>query len=719
MTTRAGTTTTTLGNNNQRTNVRYTETDQRELYRDTLKHQQTTPFKVERVVNYDNMFSENNVHPSYAYRFATQTNYNPNYFPPKSFVQSGRNEPHVDTTVVGPDRYKFFHRPLIGEPTGAGVSSIVDEKYTFYVSEQKNNNNFVNSSMEEKIKEFDIRKVETKDVGTQSLYRENETQTIPYFPEVKTKPSKTGDENELPEYMTMDDLFFEDGRNGGFIGEDDIKIVDRTRRRRFVESQLPKACAGLEEQEFQKRLKMLKDLEMTEFTEREEEIAKAQQRQLEHLRARLEIKGQMREEKFLQRLENKKKQIETNAVEKLKRIEKKKLKNIRKTVKKYDNPENVYHKRDVLFEYIFPASKTYAPVLRDGNIADLNTLAYEIKPALLTDPVGIEEVQLFQVNKFLNTDYSKASTLGNKETEASKRKEKLVKEHLQIAINKIENKNKEKDLQDKASKVKELYKATPRIVRPETPTLDMYEDESAHSDELEGAATLIQKLLRGRAAQEEFYEGKERSIELIKELQAVEEIKQKERENEQSKLYKEQKRKQNLEQTKDIVMDNIQGKLISNALDFLSKELIRQEEIQKIHQLVEFAEIERQDRERQELKRREKEQLEKEKREKLLNETIDIHEDTVSSYLLDIFDNCVQKLAHKKALEEVLKEKENEVTHTVTPRDRQVIHLVKSFLLPQVQREFLKKEIIQQQNKYIYAAHSVMTETIQNLPKKH
>jgi len=716
----------------------FTPSDQRELYRDALKQQSSNPFKLERVVNYDRMFTGPE---SQSFKFSTSNNYNPNYFPPKTFVKSGRNEPNIESTLSGPDRYKFFHRPVVGLVGEAEfLSRPMNEKHVVYVTDHPSqvDQDQGNASSEEE--EIDIEQTpKTREMGTQSVYRESESQTMPYFPEVKPKSKKKeglrhnnemegssptmGDDthrDDMPEYMRMDGLFFEDGRNGGFITEDDIKIVDRARRRRNVESQIPKVGANLDSTEFKNRVQMLKDLEMVEWKEREEEVAKMQERQIEHVRAKLEVREQVREIKSSSRLEAKLKKIEDEAKEKLLKLEKKKLKNIRRTIKTHDNPENKLQKRDIILEYAFPGSKTYAPLLRDGQVSALTTIAYEIRPALLTDPLGVEEVQVYQVNKFLSKE-SKAVSLPVKDKDGSvvstmnsnvDRKDKIVKEHLKLAIKDLEKLKTVSDIPDRVKEVKELYKSTPRIVRPPTPTLEIFEEAETNVeiDDLENAVVFIQKLMRGRAAQEEFYEGKERSIELIKELQAVEEIKQRERENEKSKIFKEQKRRQFLDQAREIVMDNLQGKLVSNALDFLSKELIRQEEVQRIKKLVEFAEKERSERESQETNRRKHEEEERIKKEKIQSETIYIHNDTVSTFLSTIFAECAEKLAHKQAQNDIIKERttENALQNRslVTPEESHIKDLVRSFLLPQVKRELLKKQIDINQNKFINSAHS-------------
>jgi hypothetical protein len=53
----------------------------------------------------------------------------------------------------------------------------------------------------------------TKDAGTQSIYRENETQTMPYFPEIKRNKN-----TKAPEYIQMNDLFLNENSNSNIDG---------------------------------------------------------------------------------------------------------------------------------------------------------------------------------------------------------------------------------------------------------------------------------------------------------------------------------------------------------------------------------------------------------------------------------------------------------------------------------------------------------------------
>ena len=115
---------------------------------------------------------------------------------------------------------------------------------------------------------------------------------------------------------------------------------------------------------------------------------------------------------------------------------------------------------------------------------------------------------------------------------------------------------------------------------------------------------LIQKLLRGRKEQNKMYEGKIKRAELIKELRSVEYWKSaghSEKEKDIIDNY--------LDKLTNGLIDAIQGQQISQSLDYLSKEMIRIRQEQKISLIVNQAENERRKREAEEMGRRQAEEI--------------------------------------------------------------------------------------------------------------
>ena len=104
------------------------------------------------------------------------------------------------------------------------------------------------------------------------------------------------------------------------------------------------------------------------------------------------------------------------------------------------------------------------------------------------------------------------------------------------------------------------------------------------------------------------YEGKIKRAELIKELRSVEYWKSagiSEKENEIYDAY--------LDKLTNGLIDAIQGQQISQSLDYLSKEMIRIRQEQKITLIVNQAENERRKREAEEMGRRQAEEIVRDK----------------------------------------------------------------------------------------------------------
>ena len=113
------------------------------------------------------------------------------------------------------------------------------------------------------------------------------------------------------------------------------------------------------------------------------------------------------------------------------------------------------------------------------------------------------------------------------------------------------------------------------------------------------AVIFVQKFLKGRAIQEEIRKGKNKTLDLIRELQAVEKVKAEEEkkrkmESEEEKKAKQLKKEQQEKEEKSKqVLETIQGEIVARALDFLSKELVRQQDMYVLEKLRIKAEAER------------------------------------------------------------------------------------------------------------------------------
>lgn len=151
---------------------------------------------------------------------------------------------HVD----GGDRYKFSRRPIIPFLSTIPPYVVLD--------------NFRNQEIEaEKLKEMNRpASAFTKNVAIQTDYRDGEAQTDPYTPEYVVKPGTQ------PELLTLIGLSF--GR-GLPVGLAEVEMIERARAKRAWEATLP---AINDPSQWEKRLKMMTEMERKEWLFREHEI---------------------------------------------------------------------------------------------------------------------------------------------------------------------------------------------------------------------------------------------------------------------------------------------------------------------------------------------------------------------------------------------------------------------------------------------------------------
>eukprot|EP00003_Mantamonas_plastica_P004068 TRINITY_DN1319_c0_g1_i1.p1 TRINITY_DN1319_c0_g1~~TRINITY_DN1319_c0_g1_i1.p1 ORF type:complete len:280 (-),score=52.77 TRINITY_DN1319_c0_g1_i1:50-889(-) len=107
-----------------------------------------------------------------------------------------------------------------------------------------------------------------KTVGTQTDYRESETQTDPYTPD---PIFEEGSEAEL---LTLTHLKFGQGLPAG---QYEVEMIERARQRREFNAQLPPID---DPSTFELRRKMLEEQELREWEEREEQIKRVQDQRM-------------------------------------------------------------------------------------------------------------------------------------------------------------------------------------------------------------------------------------------------------------------------------------------------------------------------------------------------------------------------------------------------------------------------------------------------------
>nr|CAB3263584.1 protein MAATS1-like [Phallusia mammillata] len=547
----------------------------------------------------------------------------------------------------------------------------------------------------------------TRTIDVQTDYRDSEAQTDPYTPEYVVRPGSA------PELLTLATLSHGHGLPAGLA---EVEMIERARAKRAWEATLPPLS---DVTQLDKRQKMMDEMERKEWTLRELEIEKLQEARLEVLKKLLlqrELKQQELNDKRLDKLWSKKQKAKENKVQ---NIRKEHIKTVRKLTKKREQVEGKLEKRDLINEYSQFESQIHAPLSRMGVFLDRGSEQYVVKSRYLNTFQGLLELEASL------PDFVKQPRIRppKKPTSAHegfvKRKDRRAMELAEMHKGIKEAKQKEKEV---AKPLRFLQKVVKPIPRPPTPEVDA---PSKDDEEKELAVIFLQKLIRGRAIQNQMYEGKEKWLELIQEVRSTHALQKAEQQMKRQEkqhvvtLQRQRRLYQHKEAFVDESLSQMEGETVGDMLDFLSKELVRLEEERRIHAFSMLAERRRRIREAEESGRRQVEERRRREEDEIFKQIIKVHQSTVDTYLEDIIISAVDKTADEQAREEIrdMADKINDVAYemedrrTVLQSEEIVSELVHCFMLPEVLKSHSRERLRQAQRKHLLAAHRIIHAT--------
>ncbi|XP_054966308.1 cilia- and flagella-associated protein 91 isoform X5 [Pan paniscus] len=611
-------------------------------------------------------------------------------------------EVYEDPEVTGKNRYKYFERPFLPffqqMPFNVVYAVSKAEPYTFPPTSTKH---------------LSIPSKST--VGTQTDYRDADVQTDPYSPEYVVC------QDSIPELLTLATLTW--GR-GLPAGQAEVEMIERARKKRAWEATLP---ALSDTSQFEKRRKMMNEMERKEWAFREQEIEKLQEIRLEVLKELLRKREENQNEVNMKHLNARWSKLQEGKEAKMAKIQRTHVSTIRKLVGKRKNIEGKLERRNIIKDYSDYASQVYGPLSRLGCFPDNNSEDFVVKNYYLNTYEGLVELESclpdFVTQPRIRAPKPKVIT-----TKAGflKRTARLDYELAEV----------HKALLDKKNKVLEAKKP-PRFLqrnpipqpRLPTPTLEMTSNEE---EEIEMAVIYLQKLLRGRVVQNMMFEGKEKRLELIQELRTCHALQEDEKlvKKAEKQVTLALQRQRNLHEHKVSLVENhlagLEGRALADMFDFLSKELVRLQEERRIHAFVMLAERQRRVREAEESGRRQVEKQRLREEDEIFKEAIKVHHSTISSYLEDIILNTEANTAEEQARAEIEKmaEKINDIAYEMESRrtylqsEEIVAELVYSFLIPEVQKYFVKEKVRNAQRKHILAAHQIIHSYTESMVQK-
>ena len=519
----------------------------------------------------------------------------------------------------------------------------------------------------------------TRSIGCQTLLRESEAQTHPT--PLPADPKKIRVDGTFQEILELKDFSY---GNGLPVEMYDIELIAKAREKRAFNDALPplsdEAC-------FLLRNKFTNEQENREWNQKEKEIEEINKKRLLALQQFLENREKEYEEKRLEkidRLKEKKDEEVEGAIIKSRKKRVKIIRNISKVKDKFCNNKGKSG-RDVILDYASFGSKVYAPLTRDGHNPDRHPFKFELDSYVLTDFEGLDRIER-------DITLSQSTTMRTLEKPIMEKKynnslSKLEKVQLKAigdAFGSIQKQEKKK-IEDELLRKKKMEEEERIRAEKNKPPEPIPEKNLILEDCL-----LFQRLLRGRKEQLLMQEGKKNRFELIKELKRADEWKNAGGTEEEQKLIDNYK-----EKLTNGVVDAIQGDNIAKTLDYLSKEMVRIKEEQKINAIVNMAENER--------RKRQAENILRDRQDIMFKEQQEVNQATMDSYINSLFTNTVNKVSKKQVIKEIeiKANKLNKIVDSIENKfvrdDVRIRDLVSSFIIPEIER---KKK--QDQSKFIY-----------------
>ncbi|XP_052014923.1 cilia- and flagella-associated protein 91 [Apodemus sylvaticus] len=597
-----------------------------------------------------------------------------------------------DPDVSGKNRYKFFDRPFLPFLQQMPLNVVLSPAKvgTFLFSPESSKYALIPTK---------------STVGTQTDYRDADVQTDPYSPEYVVC------QDTIPELLTLANLTW--GR-GLPAGQAEVEMIERAREKRAWEATLPPLNDSLQ---MEKRRKMMNAMERKEWAFREGEIEKLQELRLEVLKQLLKRREENQNELDMRHLNEQWSKLQERKEAKMTQIRHKHVSNIRKLMGRGKNIEGKLQRRDIIKEYSNFASQVYGPLSRLGRFPDNNSEDFVVRNHYLNTYEGLVELESC-LPDFVTQPRIKAPKPKIITTRAGFLKRTARADYELTEVHKALLDKKNKGLEGSKS-LRFLQKNPISQARLPTPSLEM---TSYEEGEIEMAVIYLQKLLRGRVVQNMMFEGKEKRLELILELRTSHALQEDDRlvKKAEKQVTLALQRQRNLHEDKLSVVENhlgdLEGRVLADMFDFLSKELVRLQEERRIHAFAMLAERQRRMREAEESGRRQVEQRRLKQEDQIFMEVIKVHQSTVTSYLEDIILNTEERTAEEQAREEIEKiaEEINNIAYEMESRrthlqsEEIVAELVYSFLIPEVQKDFVKEKVRNAQRKHILAAHEII-----------
>jgi hypothetical protein len=574
----------------------------------------------------------------------------------------------------------------------------------------------------------------------QTKYRESEAQTDPYSPEYVIPPG------ESPQILMLKGLSHERGLPAG---EQEVLMIEHAQKKHKLEASLPPAT---DEASLGLRRKLLELQEMREFRLRQREMDEAHEERLDLLRQALvdrdqdnEFLAEQRVEALRQRqIEERDRSVEQIQSQRIKVLRKLSMARGRLQMPASEPPGSKRRSgnRDIISEYGTYSSRVYAPIARLGQRPDKDGEVFDVTRRVpdLGNHGVLASLEYNLPGHLTATKVTKPENENEATARTSKDRHKQQLAADLLKMNTILATKKEIAEDPEKAKKDLLPSWRTRVSKAERPPTPRVEPRDEDAEVFDMAVKLFQRLIRGRAVQNQMYEGKERRLELIRELRAADEARAAETEEDaaaDARAGAEVAAAENRAAVARAAMETIAGEMASSMLDFLSKELVRREERERLKALARRADNERRQREAEEAGRRQAEERLRGRSDEVYKQVMAAHLGAARTFVDEILEASIDDAARRQAIVELqsddglnaamadsLRGKSSALAAEVVndaaegvARDAFVKDLVASFLTPSVELMQQKGEDRDAEKHLADAAQKALTESITEITR--
>eukprot|EP00040_Diaphanoeca_grandis_P016633 m.86132 g.86132 ORF g.86132 m.86132 type:complete len:767 (+) comp25930_c0_seq2:221-2521(+) len=545
----------------------------------------------------------------------------------------------------------------------------------------------------------------TRTVGTQSDYRESETQTDPWTSEYFVRPGSA------PEVLTLQSLSHGHGLPAGL---NEVIMIERARAKRAWEKTLPDIS---DESQIKERIRMMEEQEAREWQWRQEEIEQIQQRRIDLVAQLIEERAQDQEIDRTQKLETVLARRHEERSENQQRVQQSSLRELRRLQQLRTQVEKKPHDRGTrgaVAKYTSPASSAYAAKMREGTLLiDAAPERHEVHSDLKDTFDGLLELE-GSLPESITAPRIRLPPRNPTLHGGQQHRDSRYQDRLDTILNKLKT-----STENKKPTLRFLRRIPPDPVRGPVRSVEM---PDADHEKKKQSVLLLQRLLRGRAEQAAMFQGKSLRRNLVSELRSTHALQKAEQEIKASE-------KQHVIDTRDTLaqrqqvhaaresaVHEVAATHAGQTLDFLSKELIRLQEERRIHAFSMLAERQRRIREAEETGRREREERRRSQTDEIFRQIVGVHQDCVDSYLEDILMDSRETVAEDTARAEIREKAAaiDRVAHDLLESGIDATQdgamsisaeLVSTFLLPEAEKLAKRSVIKNKQRRFQVAAH--------------